>query len=410
MTLAQQVEGISVSACRSKSRSERVAAVSFYGGTTMAGQLINRGDNIWYVRIFLGRDTATGKRKFHNKTIHGTKKEAQRYLNGVLRELDLGIYVEPCALTVNEYLDSWLSSAAKPKLRERTFEEYEALLRRYVRAPFGARKLVTLRPLDIQALYSQMLDRKLSPRSVRYTHAVLSSALKQAVQWGMLARNPCEGVELPKKTRREMQVLTPEQARAFLQAAADDRYATLFSLAIATGMRPEEYFALKWSDLNWQAHTATVQRALIKRRGGGWYFEEPKTSQSRRSVKLPLSLVRQLQEHRHRQLEERLRLGAMWQNHELVFCSEIGTPLNDRNISQRHFKRILTRAGLPESCTLYTLRHTAATLLLVAGVNPKIVAEQLGHASITHTLDVYSHVLPEMQTLAAEKMEAALFG
>lgn len=358
----------------------------------------------------MGRDTATGKRKFHNKTVHGTKKDAQRYLHGVLRELDLGTYVEPCALTVNEYLDQWLVSAAKPKLRERTFVEYEALLLRYVREPFGARKLVTLRPLDVQTLYSQMLEKGLSARSVRYTHAVLSSALKQAVQWGMLARNPCEGVELPKKTRNEMRVMTPEQARAFLAAAAEDRYAALFSLAIATGMRPEEYLALKWSDFKGQTQTVTVQRALIKRRGGGWYFEEPKTAQSRRTVKLTVSVVKQLQAHRQRQLTERLQMGAIWQAHDLIFCSEIGTPINDRNLDQRHFRRILQRAGLDIEFTLYTLRHTAATLLLAQGINPKIVAEQLGHASVTLTLDVYSHVLPEMQKAAAEMMESVLFG
>lgn len=373
------------------------------------GQIIERGDNKHLVRIYLGTDETNGTRRYHNKTIRGTKKDAQRYLNGVLRELDLGTFVEPAGETLNAFLDHWLKAAAKPRLRERTFDDYTALLRRYVREALGSKKLSHLRPLDIQQVYSEMQERGLSARIVRYTHAVLSSALKQAVRWGMLTRNPASLVQLPKQTRTEMRSLSGEEAGQFLKALAGNPYAVLFKFALATGMRPEEYFALQWKDVDLTHGTVTVQRALIWRKGGGWYFEEPKTARSRRTIPLPVSLSKELREHKRRQNEERLRLGSAWEVNDLVFCTAFGTPLSLQNLSVRHFKPAIKAAGLPKTIRLYDLRHSCATLLLLAGENPKVVSERLGHASITLTLDTYSHVLPDMQRGAAEKLERVLF-
>jgi integrase len=254
-----------------------------------------------------------------------------------------------------------------------------------------------------------MLARGLSARTVRYLHAVLNSALKQAVKWGMLARNPAEAVDLPKQERREMLALSPKQATEFLKAAADDRWGFLFAFALATGMRPEEYLGLQWKDLELERGTVTVRRALVWREKGGWYFGEPKTARSRRSIPLPTSTVRALADHRRKQGEERLKLGPDYQQHDLVFATPEGGPLAPRNLKRRHFRPILERAKLPTDFRLYDLRHSCATLLLAAGEHPKIVSERLGHATVTLTLDVYSHVLPTMQEAATEKLERMLF-
>ncbi|HZS04143.1 MAG TPA: site-specific integrase [Blastocatellia bacterium] len=142
----------------------------------------------------------------------------------------------------------------------------------------------------------------------------------------------------------------------------------------------------------------------------GWDFEETKTPQSRRTIPLPASVMAELREHRRKQNEERLKMGDEWQQFDLVFTSESGTPVRPENLRRRHFKPALRRAGLPEAVRLYDLRHTCATLLLAAGKNPKVVSERLGHASITLTLDLYSHVLPSMQQGASDKLEKMLFG
>lgn len=374
----------------------------------MTGQLIKRGENCWLVRIFQGRD-ANGKRRYFNKTIHGTKRDAQKYLTASLRDKDLGVFVEPANMPLNDYLDKWLETAAKPRVAPPTFNNYEYLLKRYIRPTLGGRKLSDVKPLDVQKIYKAMTDGGLSPRTVRYTHTVLSSALKQAVKWGMLARNPCEAVELPRMVRNEMQAFSPAQAQKFLEAAKDDKHGIVFAFALATGMRPEEYLALRWSDVDLEKGTATVQRTLIWRKGGGWYFGEPKTKQSRRTMPLPASLVRDLILHRRTQTEYRFGLGATYQNNELCFATETGTPLHLRNLFHRHFSKILDRAALPASFRLYDLRHSCATLLLAVGENPKVVSERLGHASIVLTLDTYSHVLPDMQKGASDKLEAVLY-
>jgi integrase len=375
----------------------------------MAGQLIPRGEKIWLVRIFLGRDSQTGKRKYHNKTIRGNKKDAQKYLNGTLRELDLGTFVEPSSITLDEYLNTWLETSAKKRVRERTYVDYQYVLNRYVRPDLGNKKLSDLRPLDIQLLYSNIQQRGLSARIVHYAHALLSSSLKQAVRWGLLSRNPATLVDLPKQNRKEMKALSPEEAARFIEAAAKDRWGVLFVFALATGMRPEEYLGIQWKDVDLEQGLAIVQRTVVWRAGGGWYFSEPKTSSSRRNIPIPKSVLIALREHRRSQVEERLKAGPKYQNNDFVFATSEGTPLMRANITNRHFKPILKSAGLPESFRLYDLRHSCATLLLAANENPKVVSERLGHASISITLDIYSHVLPSMQQAATDKLEAMLF-
>jgi integrase len=204
----------------------------------MAGQIIRRGDSNFMVRVFLGRDPQTGKRRYHNKTVRGTKKDAQRYLTGVLRQIDLGTFVEPSSMTLGEYLDKWLESAARPRLAERTFADYKEVLGRYVREPLGSRRLSDVKPLDIQALYGGLTGRGLSARTVRSVHVVLSNALKQAVRWHLLTYNPAQNVELPKQARREMHALNPEEAGRFLAAAHNDHHGVILRWSRETGQNP----------------------------------------------------------------------------------------------------------------------------------------------------------------------------
>ncbi len=376
--------------------------------TRRSGRIEERGERKHLIRIFLGRD-ATGKRRYHNKTFHGTKKQAESWLNGALVRLDKGEPIEALPITVDEYFDKWLNEAAKKRLRERTYQGYEDLLRLYVRPTIGKQRLADVTPLDLQSLYTKMSESGLSARTVRYVHAVLSSAFKQAMKWEILERDVTRLVDLPKQQRKEMRALSQGEAARFLQAVEGDRYAVLFAFALSSGMRPEEYLALQWKDVDWQRGAATVQRVLVWREGGGWRYEEPKTTKSRRTIPLSPSVMAKLKAHHRSQLEERMKAGSLWQNNDLVFATETGTPLYPNNLRQRHFKPALKRAGLPEEVRLYDLRHTMATLLLAGNENPKIVSERLGHSSITLTLDVYSHVLPDMQQGAVEKLENLLF-
>jgi integrase len=225
----------------------------------------------------------------------------------------------------------------------------------------------------------------------------------------MLSQNPASYVDLPRLKKTEMKSFSPEEADRFLKAAAEDRWGTLWAVALTTGMRPGEYLALRWPDVDLNAGTVTVRRALVRRKDGGWEFEEPKTDRGRRTIPLPPTVIASLAEHKRKQAEERLAKGPAYESQGLVFATSTGQPLDQINLSRRHFKPILKAAGLPSDFRVYDLRHSCATLLLAAGENPKVVSERLGHASITLTLDIYSHVLPSMQQQAAERLEAILF-
>jgi integrase len=271
-------------------------------------------------------------------------------------------------------------------------------------------QISSISPLNIQLFYKSLTDRGLSPRTVRYVHALVCSSLKHAVNLRVLSHSPAVFVDLPRMPRTEMKAFSREEAARFLTAAKDDRYGIVFALALTTGMRPEEYLALHWKDLDLIQGTATVQRTLVWRKGGGSYFGEPKSAHSRRTVPFPTSVLKWLLEHRRQQMEERLKLGADYENHDLVFATAEGKPLHYRNVANRHFRPVLIRAKLPATFRLYDLRHSCATLLLGENEHPKVVSERLGHASVTLTLDTYSHVLPTMQRAATEKLESLLFG
>jgi integrase len=366
------------------------------------GQIVGRGPRRWLVRVFLGRDRKTRKRRYHNRTVHGPVRQAQTYLNKVLRERDLGRRVEGIAITLNEYLN-WLATAAKPKLREKSYQSYVNLLRRYIRTVLGERTLSTITPLDVQYAYQKMIDCGLSARTVRYTHSVLRSAIRQAIRWRLLLQDPTDGAQLPRLGRREMRVLTAEQSRMFLSAALNTHYGPVFAVALTTGMRPSEYLALKWLDVDWDRGTVGVVRTLEW--GNGWRLAETKRSRSRRIIKLQgwvLDVLTELQARTTKPTGSRGDEAA-----ELVFTTPTGRPIHSDKLAKK-FKAILRQAGLPV-IRLYDLRHTSATLGLAAGVPPKVVAEQLGHASAAFTLDIYSHLLPHMQAEAAERVESLLY-
>lgn len=384
------------------------------------GQIEPRGDDCYRIKVFTGYEQdemGRLKRCYHSETIHGTKKEAERRLTMLLNELDRGTFIKETKETLNQYLDRWLAVAAKPRVSPSTYADYVWLLKTYVRPVLGKKRLAQVKPVDIQALYTAMLEKGLSARTVRYTHSVLRSALGQAVRWQIIAQNPTQYVDLPRNDHKEMKCLQPLQARRFLEVAQGSPYYALFVIAITTGMRPGEYLALRWEDVNLETGTISVRRSLVTRRtkraqGGSepwWQFKEPKTPKSRRTIKLPPGAVQVLKAHRAAQAAQRLAAGPEWQDLDLVFAGEHGQPLDRHNLVRRHFKPLLTMAGLPDSIRLYDLRHTCATLLLAAGENPKVTSERLGHASVNMTLGTYSHVLPDMQQGAAAKLEAMLF-
>jgi integrase len=306
-------------------------------------------------------------------------------------------------------MDTWLADSVRDTVRENSFERYEQITRRHIKPMLGSLKLKSLTPTHLRSLYRKKLDSGLAPRTVQYIHVTLHKALKQAVLDGLIPRNVAAAVKSPKPTGKEIRVLNTDEVRAFLDAARGDRFYPLFVLAISTGMREGELLGLRWADLNLEAGKLSVRRSLTITKKNGVGFSDTKRKKSRRSIKLSRKSLDALASHRARQNEERLRLGSAWQDDDLVFPAENGSPMRPWSLTSGSFKRTLRRAGLPEDITFHeATRHTAATLLLGKGVHPKLVQELLGHASIGITLDTYSHVLPGMDDGLAATMEEAI--
>ena len=322
------------------------------------GQIIARGDRRWLIRVYLGRNQETNKRKYHNRTIHGSMREAQAYLTKRLRERDLGRDLEGAKITLNEYLDRWLETAVKPRVREKTCQDYEGMLRRHVRPSLGERLLTALRPLDLQTTYQQMMQRGLSARTVRYTHAVLRSAMRQAVSWRLLLECPADGIKVPLQPRPEMQALTVEQVRVFLQAALATPHGPALAVAVATGMRPSEYLGLKWQDIDWPRQTVSVVRSL-RRLNGRWCFADTKRSRSRRPIKLQSWVADILHDLNMSRTTTTTSNNPFPEDTDLVFRTVSGHPVNADGLA-KHFRSILEAADFPR-IRLYDLRHTAAT-------------------------------------------------
>jgi integrase len=349
--------------------------------------------------------TAEGRKR---KTLYGkTRQEVAGKLAKALSDREDGLVFDTGSLTAAGYLDRWLTDSVKDTVRLTTYQGYERICRLHIKPSLGRIRLKDLTVAHVRGLYRERLKAGLAPRMVQLIHVTLHKALKQAVMDGLIPRNVTEAVKPPQPEKKEIRPLSPEQARALLRTAKKERLEALYVLAITTGMRQGELLALKWEDVNFEAGVLQVRRTLSTATGGGFTFSAPKTAKSRRSIKLPNTALSSLRKHRKAQLEERMRLSELFIDQGLVFTSRVGTPISRQDLITRSFKPLLKRAGLPD-IRFHDLRHTCATLLLGKGVHAKFVQELLGHATISITLDTYSHVLPGMGDAAAGAMDEAL--
>jgi integrase len=335
-----------------------------------------------------------------------TRDEARLKLTKAMADRDGGLVFEDGGLTVGEYVERWLKDSVRGTVRQSTYEAYEYMTYPHIVPALGRVKLKALTPVHVRTFYREKLDGGLSSATVRKMHGVLQKTLDQAVSDGLIPRNAAKGIRLPQGKKKEIRPLSPDEARALLVAAQGDRLEALYLLAISTGLREGELLALRWEDVDLEAAVVRVSRTLT-RNGGKVSVGPPKTKNSRRTVGLTDGAVEALREHLTRQLEEMKSAGSLYRPGGLVFANEVGGIVNPSNLRNRSLKALLERAGLP-AIRFHDLRHTCATLLLSRNVNPKIVSEMLGHASIAITLDTYSHVLPNMQESAVRALEEIL--
>lgn len=331
-----------------------------------------------------------------------TKREALSWLAEVRVQAERGLLPEPDRVTVAEFLRSWLE-VVSPTVKPATADTYRQVAETRIIPELGQARLQGLKPADIQAFLAKLLNRGLSPASVRLTFAVLRRACRTAVDLGLLAVSPTDRVRPPRVGRRDFPLLGPEDVARLLAAVRQGSPGLypVFALLATTGIRVGEARALTWDDVDLEGGRVLVRRT-IRRIGGRWVITEPKSAAGRRQVTIPAELIPVLKEQRRTVLERRLRAGAAWDSAcgDLVFPTETGRPLPYRAIREA-LVRACRAAGLPE-LRVHDLRHLHATCLLAFGVNVRAVAERLGHSQPGVTLSLYAHLTPGLQEQAAE--------
>ena len=362
-----------------------------------------------------GELAETEERRRAIKGGFATQRECQAALNKVLTAVEARTYAPPTRITVKAFLLSEWLPAVKGTLRPTTYASYTMLAREHIIPGLGSLQLQKLTPGAINALYAYLLEEGrvcgkggLSPSSVRRVHAVLHRACRDAVRWGRLTVNPVDAADPPKASAEHSErlpVWSAEQLSAFLASVADHRLFALWRLLAMTGMRRGEALGLAWQDLDMEGGRLTIRRAWVPVNGVG-QMSEPKTRRGRRTIALDPVTLDALRAHAARQADEQSHGDAAWNDSGFVFTGTDGQPLQPWAVSKAF--RDHAKAAMLPPIPLHGLRHSYATLALASGVNPRIVSARLGHSTVALTLDVYSHVLPQADQEAAERIAELL--
>ena len=370
----------------------------------MRGQIRKRGRS-WAVIIYLGRDPQTAKKRRKWYT-HRTQREAEAHLNQLLVQMQAGAGVPPGRLRVGEFLDQWLREDVAGRLAPTTESIYTYAVRHHL-APFlGHIPISRLSAPSVQGRLNTMLAQGLSPATSHQVYRTLNAALNTAVRWGLLMRNPCTYVKPPRVDSRTPTIWDEEQVRLFLaEAKRSSPHYRLYLTILLAGIRPGETLALRWDNVGLALGTITVKEKFY-RLGARQVWGATKTHRQY-AVSIPQRLVDEFRALRDEQAIQRQLWGEAYEDHGLVFSQPNGQPLHERNISRRDFRRVTKRAGLPR-IRLYDLRHCNATHLADQGTPIHIVQRRLGHRSPMTTLKYYTHVLPDTERAAVDRLAERL--
>ncbi len=375
----------------------------------MRGHLVKRYKNSWTVVLDLGRD-ANGKRKQRWISVKGTKPEAEKVLTDALHQKDTGSLINPSKVTFGEFLEHWLKEYALPNLAPRTYEGYASIINEHLIPKMGVIPLSKLKPEHVRRYYAETLENGrcngsggLSAQSVRHHHMAIHKALETACKWGLVFRNVADNVDPPHAEKPQMVVWNEDEVKQFLEAARETRYYALYVLALYTGARRSELLALRWEDVDLIYCQVSINRTVHQLRDGSYIYRQPKTAKSRRTIALPPSAALVMTQYREARDTEAEKVGRKIPEDELVFGDGNGKPIRPNTVT-RAWPLLAVKAGV-KPIRFHDARHTHASLMLKQGAHPKIVQERLGHATISVTLDTYSHIAPGMQEAAARKFD-----
>lgn len=369
----------------------------------MRGHIRKRG-NYYCIVVELGRDI-NGKRKQKWFSGYKTKKDAEKDIARIINEIETGQFIEMKDLKLTEYWEQWLESI-KPNLTKMGFLYYKNMLNSTLNNYLGHMKLNKLTPLHIQAFLNSVIkDKNINGSTLKHYYDLLNASLKQAVKWQLIAFNPCEAIETPRPANKKITVLSPDEANLLLDYAEKSKFKVMYLplvLALTCGMRRGEILGLQWDDIDFKNNVINIRNNLIYTKDNGLELVDPKTHNSKGSVAMLPLTVEVLKNTKKTQKEYKALIQDKYNDNNFVCTWEDGRIIRPDYLTHT-FKKILKSCDLPDM-RFHDLRHTHATLLLLKEVNPKIVSERLRHSDISITLNTYSHVLPQMQKDAVNKL------
>ncbi|NBI28310.1 site-specific integrase [Chengkuizengella marina] len=359
----------------------------------------------WSFSVSPGKDP-DGKRRQITRSGFKTKREAEKACAALITEYEQGEMVEK-EITLNEFMDLWIK-AREGRVKSVTYARDSSHTRLHIKPFLGRKQLSKIKALHIEHFFKHLsLEKDLSNRTILDIHTVLKTALKTATKWGYLSKNVASLVDRPKVDKKEILIWDNSETQVFLKNAEEtSRYYMAFLLALTTGMRQGEILGLRWKDVDLENNYISVRQTLTH--DGKNFNTQTKTSAGNRLISIDKNTSKKLENYKKNFLNtERLKAGPLYKDMDLVIPSNIGTPVNPRNLL-RSMASIIKKSNVPR-ISFHDLRHTHASLLLKQDVHPKIVSERLGHANIRITLDTYSHILPNMQKDTAEQFGKSFY-
>ncbi len=356
------------------------------------------GKVFYEARVVIGTYAGSARPKEEGRSFD-TKREAQAWLNARVAEIEQGVAVPRTKQTVGDLLTYWLEHYVAANVTAVTRENYGWTLRHLVESPLAAVPAQDLKPEQVQRWYTQKRKDGCGTRTLQQCHMRLSQAFKFGVKQGLVGRNPLDAVTAPRSERKAMTTWTADQVRRFLQVSSGSGYGPVYATLLYTGMRRGEALGLRWCDVDLDTATITVTQTLGLVDGKRVINPTAKTKAGNRAITLNTGLVALLREHKGN------RPVPMLDGSDYVFCTQVGTAIYPGNL-MRDFEHWVTLSGLPR-LTLHGLRHTSATTLVNMGVPLTVVAERLGHAKTSTTMDLYAHTHKGQHADAADRLGAA---
>ena len=320
-------------------------------------------------------------------------------------QMNSGLTSSDDKITLEEYFRKWLFNYRVNDLKDTTFTKYDSLYRNHIKgSTIGKIKLSKLRADDLQKHYNTLLEQGVSLNVIKTVNKHLKSCLNKALKEGIITRNYCDMITLPKQQQaaeEEIHYFTLEEQKAFIASLDKHRNRALFILAFGAGLRLGELIGLKWKDVDLDNNTISINQAvsnIAKVKSDGtrsWSVVEhtPKTLSSIRTIPIPTSVSNELKLHKERQDKEKEKNMEIYEDNDLVFATETGNYIDTRNLT-RSYERALAKANIPYR-NFHSLRHTYATRLFEKDVPVKTVQALMGHKDITTTMNIYTHVIPE---------------